>query len=159
MRVLVSGATGFIGSHLIDALLANGHEVIAAARNTHKLADRFMGVTVIELDFTAPLQPKDLQAHLVNVDVVINTVGIIAETTTQSFRMLHGEFPRILFKACELAGVKRVIHISALGAEVDAKSRYHASKYIADSYLRTLNIQSVIVKPSLVFGARGKSTE
>ena len=159
MRVLVAGATGFIGSHLIDALLAAGYEVTAAARNAERLTAQFAGITAISMDFTRSLQSADWQGHLDNVDVVINAVGIIAESGAQRFDTLHIEFPRMLFKVCELAGVKRIIQISALGAEADAVSHYHLSKHSADNYLRSLDIESVIVKPSLVFGARGKSTE
>ncbi len=159
MRVLITGATGFIGGHLVDALLTSGYEVTAVSRELLELTARFPRARSIGLDVTAHLHPEDWQAHLLDIDVVINAVGIIAETRTQSFEILHYEFPRVLFKACELAGVKRVIQISALGAEANAASRYHASKYDADSYLRALNVRSVIVKPSLVFGAQGKSTE
>lgn len=159
MRVLVTGASGFIGSHLVEALLLNNHEVTAVARNTDALAARFGAARFINMDFTKPLQPEDWQLHLRGVDVVINTVGIITEAGSQRFDTLHIEFPRLLFKACELAGVKRAIQISALGAASTATSRYHLSKHTADSELRSLAIESVIVKPSLVFGVRGKSTE
>jgi uncharacterized protein YbjT (DUF2867 family) len=110
------------------------------------------------MDFSRPLEPEAWLVHLREVDVVINTVGIIAEAGTQTFNTLHIEFPRMLFKACELAGVRRIIQISALGAEAGASSHYHLSKHAADTFLLGLNVEKVIVKPSLVFGAGGKST-
>src|SRR5688572_18509953 len=113
MRVLVTGATGFIGSHLVEALLEKGCEVVACARNTEAVTAKFPNVTAVKMDFSRPLEPEEWLAHLRNVNVVINTVGIIAEAGAQTFNTLHIEFPRMLFRACELAGVQRVIQISA----------------------------------------------
>jgi uncharacterized protein YbjT (DUF2867 family)/uncharacterized membrane protein YphA (DoxX/SURF4 family) len=98
-----------------------------------------------------------LAAQLRNVTVVINTVGILRERGAQSFAALHSEGPRRLFDACAAAGVPRVIQISALGAAADAPSLYHRSKYAADFHLLDLPLDSVVVRPSLVYGAGGAS--
>lgn len=159
MRVLVTGATGFIGSHLIEALLERGFQVSGCTRNTDVLTARFPAVAAIQMDFAQPPTIKQWVEHLADVQVVINTVGIIAETGTQTFDALHVEFPRTLFEACASAGVGRVIQLSALGAEPNAATDYFRSKHAADVHLRSLAIEKIIVKPSLVFGAGGKSME
>src|SRR5690606_37547578 len=91
-------------------------------------------------------------------EIGVITVGILAEHGKQTFTQLHVEFPRNRFLGGDRAGVRRLIHISALGAEANAVSKYHRSKYQADTYLRSLDLEYVIVKPSFVYGPNGKST-
>jgi len=91
------------------------------------------------------------------VDVVVNAVGILRERSTQTFEALHETGPRTLFDACVAAGVRRVVHVSALGAGAGATSRYHLSKRAGDDALRALAIEGIVVQPSLVFGADGAS--
>jgi len=96
---------------------------------------------------------------LKDIDIVINAVGIIAETKEQKFSDLHTKAPIALFKACELAGVKKVIQISALGTNANAITQYHKSKREADEYLRNSTLHYCILKPSIVYGEDGVSTE
>jgi uncharacterized protein YbjT (DUF2867 family) len=154
MHILLTGATGFIGSHLAPLLLAQGHEVLSAGR--HRAADERIGF--IEADFAHDSAKADWMARLKNVDVVINAVGIISETAGQSFAALHTQTPAALFAACVEAGVKLVIQISALGADENAVTPYQLSKRAADDYLATLPIASRIVQPSLIYGAEGASS-
>jgi uncharacterized protein YbjT (DUF2867 family) len=91
------------------------------------------------------------------VDVVINAVGILRSRGKQTLEALHTTGPRALFAACVGAGVRRVIQISALGAAPDAPAEYHRSKDAADRYLVEQPLDSVIVQPSLVYGAGGTS--
>ncbi|HHJ16555.1 MAG TPA: SDR family oxidoreductase [Gammaproteobacteria bacterium] len=157
MRVLVTGASGFIGSHITRSLRDSGHEVIAAVRDPAALKRRFDAITAVALDFTT-LQTVDACLPLLSdIDVVINTVGIIRETGNQAFDQLHHTAPCLLFRACQLAGVRKVIQISALGADADAVSDYHLSKKAADDCLKQLDLVWLIVKPSLVYGPGGKS--
>ncbi|MCU7830450.1 MAG: SDR family NAD(P)-dependent oxidoreductase [Candidatus Thiodiazotropha sp. (ex Myrtea sp. 'scaly one' KF741663)] len=157
MRILITGASGFIGRHLVHALLEAGYEVCACVRRPHLVQQQWPEITVIEADFTTDHAMSDWTPRLQNVDVVINTVGIIRQNRHQTFDALHTQAPIALFQACESAGVKRVIQISALGADETAFSHYHTSKRAADRYLRDLSLDGVVVMPSIVYGAGAKS--
>lgn len=153
MRILLTGATGFIGRRLHEALTRDGHHVIGAGRRA--AAAGF--ASWVRVDFSKATRASDWLAHLQGVDVVINAVGIIRETKGQDFAALHAQAPRALFDACVAAGVRRVIQISALGADAAAATRYHRSKHAADEYLFGLPLQATILQPSLVFGRGGAS--
>lgn len=155
MVVLLTGSSGFIGRHLAQALFMAGHEVVCAVRNPVAAADqRFR---YIAADFSRDLEAAIWLPRLAGIDVVINAVGIIREQGTQSFEALHRQAPCALFSACLAAGVRRVIQVSALGADEAAASRYHLSKKAADDYLASLPLPSAIVQPSLVYGPDGAS--
>lgn len=156
MRVLITGATGFIGSTIVAALRRNAHEVIACVHDTgqrHLPID----VEIVETDFMHDLAADTWLPRLAGVDVVINTVGILRESARANFAELHHLAPAALFRACEQKGVKRVIQISALGAN-EGTSEYHRTKRAADDVLRASLLDWTIVQPSLVFGQRGAST-
>ncbi|MBV2123093.1 MAG: SDR family oxidoreductase [Candidatus Thiodiazotropha sp. (ex Ctena orbiculata)] len=157
MRILITGATGFIGSHLTQALLERGHIVLVCVRNPEPAKQRWPDIIPIKVDFSVDHEVEHWIGRLEGVDVVINAVGIIRETRTQTFDLLHRQTPIALFKACEKAAVKRVIQVSALGADDEAFSHYHLSKRAADCYLRASPIDWVIVMPSIVYGAGAKS--
>ncbi len=144
MKVLLTGASGFIGGHILQALESTGHEVIAA--------DRRHGT-----DFNKMLIVDDWLPHLQDIDAVINSVGIIAETSGQSFINLHQLAPEALFLACTEAGVARVIQISALGADEQAFTPYQLSKKYADDVLRGQALDWFVLRPSLVYGEGGAS--
>jgi uncharacterized protein YbjT (DUF2867 family) len=153
--VLLTGATGFIGRQLADALAAHGHEVVRAVRNPAHVADARL--RCIAADFTRDIDPAVWAPRLAGVDAVINAVGIIREQGAQTFDVIHARAPRALFTACAQAGVPLVVQISALGADEHAASRYHLSKKKADDHLAALPVHSVIVQPSLVYGPDGAS--
>src|SRR4051812_16045578 len=140
MRVLLTGASGFIGRALAEALLRRGHAVTRVLR--HPRAD---AADVLQADF-ADVPGRDWwHARLAGMDAVVNTVGIIREQPRQTFAALHTEAPVELFHACAAAGVGAVVQVSALGADASARSRYHLSKKAADDVLRALPLRAAIV--------------
>ncbi len=157
MNILITGASGFIGSHITQALVNEGHKVTACVRSPKSVQQRWPGVRTIKVDFSRDHQVSDWLSRLENIDVVINAVGIIRETGSQTFDALHTAAPRALFKACEQAGVKKVIQISALGADETAFSQYHLSKRAADECLMGLALNWSILMPSIVYGPGAKS--
>ena len=152
MRILITGATGFIGSALATALARSGHQVLRCTHR-HSKAD-----TDISVDYMRDVTQAAWLPRLQGVDAVINAVGILRETAQARFEPLHQRAPVALFQACRSAGVKRVIQISALGADAQATSAYHLSKKAADDALRALDLDWTIVQPSVVFGYGGAST-
>lgn len=153
MRVLVTGASGFIGSRLVTALAGEGHDVLCASR--HPPAVMAARCEALAVDFeTVPGAPW-WRPRLDGVDAVVNAVGILREQRGQSFDALHARAPMELFRACVAAGVASVIQISALGADAQARSRYHLTKKAADDLLRELPLRGAIVQPSLVYGRGG----
>lgn len=149
MIILITGATGFIGRRLTATLRARGHRVIAVGRHAEDS-------DAIAADFSRDTSISTWMPRLANVDVVVNAVGIIRERGTQTFENLHTRAPQALFSACAEAGVKKVVQISALGADRGDTS-YFTSKHAADQYLSSLPVRWAIVQPSLVFGAGGAS--
>jgi len=150
--VLVTGATGFLGRHLVAGLTGAGHEVVVAARHPH-------GTTGarVTIDFNTARHPDDWHDALKGIDAVVNAVGILRERGNQSFQALHIEAPQALFDACVAARITRVIQISALGADDAATTAYHLSKRAADRHLLALPLGGVVVQPSLVYGPGGAS--
>jgi uncharacterized protein YbjT (DUF2867 family) len=156
MRILLTGCSGFIGQRLMDALLADGHELVCAVRR-RKISDR-AGLAYIDVDFAKDTDKSVWLARLDGIDAVINTVGIFREAGGQTFAALHTDTPRALFAACaESPGVALVVQLSALGADSAASSAYHLSKKAADDFLAALPLRSCIVQPSLVYGPGGAS--
>jgi uncharacterized protein YbjT (DUF2867 family) len=153
MNVLLTGASGFIGKRLDAALRMQGHTVVCAARHPLQTAC----TRSIVADFTRDLREQDWQPRLAGIDVVINAAGILRENGRQTFESIHVLAPVALFTACVTAGVRRVIQISALGADASARSGYHLSKRRADEFLAKLPLEWVIVQPSIVYGAGGTS--
>lgn len=144
MKILLTGASGFIGGHIQTVLEQSGYEVVACSRQSG-------------FDFTKMLSADDWLPHLEGVDAVINAVGIIVETKQQHFDVIHRQAPIALFKACEAAGVQRVIQVSALGVDDEAFTPYQLSKRAADDHLRQSGLDWFVLRPSLVYGEGGAS--
>lgn len=150
MKVLVCGASGFIGSAICQRLVSDGHGVIRGVR-TPQIAGE------VAIDFSKDSTPDVWMQRLVGVDVVINAVGIIVEAGGGRFEAVHHRAPAAMFAACVQAGVKRVIQISALGAD-GGDTGYFRSKLAADQALMALPLQWTILRPSLVYGEEGDSS-
>lgn len=157
MNVLITGASGFIGSHISNALIKGGHSVTVCVRNLKLAQHRWPCAHIVVADFSKDHRISEWLPRLDEIDVVINAVGIIRQSGSQSFNALHTEAPCALFRACEQAGVKKVIQISALGADETAFSQYHLSKRTADECLMGLDLNWSILMPSIVYGSGAKS--
>jgi uncharacterized protein YbjT (DUF2867 family) len=158
MRILLTGATGLIGSAIARALLRDGHELVCAVRDPSRLALPAERVQALQVDLTQVPSTEWWQPRLAGIDAVINAVGILREAPGQHFDALHHQAPAALFRACAQAGVRCVVQVSALGAAATARSRYHRSKHAADEVLRGLPVAGAVVQPSLVFSPQGQST-
>ena len=158
MRILLTGATGFIGNSILKALLDSGHEVAACVRKPGALIRRYPGITEVQCDYKADVDSRDWMERLRGIDAVINAVGIISEHKGNRFEDLHTRAPIALFTASEEQGVRKLIQISALGADEKARSVYHLSKRAADEHLMSAQLDWTILRPSVVYGTDGQST-
>lgn len=156
MKILVCGATGCIGRAVAQALRSRGHEVVAAGRS---LPD---GPRSLALDFMQPRTPAAwaLRLQALGVEAVVNCVGILVPRRGESFDRVHSAGPVELFRGAALAGVQRVVQISALGVGNHAASLaspYLHSKFLADEALAALPLQWAVLRPSLVYGPHSQS--
>lgn len=111
MRILVPGATGMVGGHVIEQALARGHEVIAAARTSERITLRHPRLTPAQVDI---LDPEAVDPLLEGVDAVVSTVGI---GTSKTPTALYSAGTRNLLAAMERHGVERIVVISSEAAE------------------------------------------
>lgn len=150
MKILICGATGFVGRHLATSLRANGHTVFCGVRNPSQPDD-------IAVDFTRDTTKEAWLPKLVGIDAVINAVGVLRESKRQPMALLHEKTPIALFSACQEAGVKRIVQITALGIDHGIETIYFQSRRAPEAYLKTLpdTCRYLILRPSLVFGDDG----
>lgn len=151
MRVLVLGATGFIGGGVTAALLAAGHAVIAGVRMPAQARRRFPTAEAVAVDFTRDLEPESWMPRLAGVDAVVNCVGVLQPRRTAVSERVHVTAPAALWQACAAAGVRRVIHVSAIGADPEAGTRYAETKRRGEAALRRTGLDWVILRPGLVW--------
>ncbi len=152
MRILLTGANGFIGRHITAALLASGQVVVAAVRAVAEVRRAFPEVTVIAADMNADTAAEAWVPRLAGVDAVVNCAGILQGSRAQSIEAVHYLGPKALFDACARCGVRRVVQISAISADDAAGTAYARTKKQADDYLRSLDLDWIVLRPSLVYG-------
>lgn len=159
MRVILTGATGFIGRHIARALIAAGHHVDGGARNRDEAFRRYPGMGWFKADFATDHTSAVWEQRLCTHDeVVINAAGILRERGRASFEAVHFDAPKALFQACAVRRVRKVIHISALGCDAASRRPYEETKLRIEQYLATLNLDWVVLRPSLVYGEDSPSS-
>ena len=150
MRVLVTGAYGFIGSHVCARLYRAGHEIVGAGRAVAEARLRYPHIKWIACDFSRDTDIDVWLPRLAGIDAVVNCVGVLQAGPGRSPRKIQVEGTAALVAACEEAGMRRVVHISAVGAEAAAGTAFAATKEMADNDLKGRALDWVILKPSLV---------
>jgi uncharacterized protein YbjT (DUF2867 family) len=151
MRILLLGATGFLGRHICAHLLEEGHLVVAAVRDQASIARRFPDIETIRIDMNHMQNAADWIPYLNGVEAVVNCAGILQSSPGQFAEMIHSKAPMALFDACAAANVRRVVQISAISADVAAGTEYALTKKNADDYLRSLDLDWFVLRPSLVY--------
>ena len=152
MRVLVTGAYGLIGAACLARLHAAGHEVVAAGRNIASARRRLPYAQWVAADFNKLADAGAWLPLLHGIDAVVNCVGVLQDGLRDDVQRVQLDGTKALFDGCVRAGVGRVIHISAIGAEPDGPSAFSRSKAGAEAYLKELPLDWVILRPALVLG-------
>jgi uncharacterized protein YbjT (DUF2867 family) len=156
--ILVTGASGFVGGHVVPALLGAGHRVVALVRNPSAgdtvlgrlpLADRGR----VDLRTGDVTNPASLDAALAGVDGVVHLVAIPRDFNGGAeMRLINTEGTRAVVAAMRSAGVGRLVHMGALGVVDDPSLHYASSKAKAEALVAESSLQWTILKPSLQFG-------
>jgi uncharacterized protein YbjT (DUF2867 family) len=150
VRILLTGANGFLGNHLLAGLMRRGHTVVAAARRPERVARRWPGIEAMAVDFNRDTAPEVWRARLTGVDAVVNCAGVLHGGRGQNMAAIHTTTPIALFDACQQMGVAKVVQISAIS--IDADTEYARTKKRADDHLLALPIDGTVLRPSLVYG-------
>ncbi|MFH1177681.1 MAG: complex I NDUFA9 subunit family protein [Acidobacteriota bacterium] len=148
-RVLLTGATGFVGAEVQRQLLARGWEVVALAR--HPRSDTIApGVIQVAADITGDGWYRWCEG----CSAAIHLVGIIREAPRQgiTFDRLHRQATERVIEACRLAGIPRLVHMSALGARAQGLAPYQRSKAAGEQAVRASGLAWTIFRPSVIFG-------
>ena len=157
MNILLTGSTGFVGRTVAAALTRAGHQVHGGVSPRH----RSPGALQVPMDFARDTSAQAWLPRLAGIDAVVNAVGVLRDSRARPIDAVHQHTPVALFDACAQAGVRRVVHISALGIEGSA-TRYATTKRAADTHLLALAQQGAlhpaILRPSVVFGKGGDSS-
>lgn len=149
MRIMVLGAAGFIGRHVVAELLAHDHDVVAVVRRAEGFAESFPDVDVIALDLAKAVNERDWTPHLGGIDLVVNAAGLLRGA---AMTQVHVTMPQALHAAAAKAGVARVVLLSAISARAEVATDYAASKLTGEEALRTSAVGWTILRPSLVYG-------
>jgi uncharacterized protein YbjT (DUF2867 family) len=149
MRIMVLGAGGFIGRHILSALTAAGHEIVAVVRDVDHLDMAFPHVHFLPIDLSRATSEALWRSHLDGVSCIVNAAGVLRGPHMDA---VHVDMPRALYGAAQQAGVAQVILISAISARVDVATNYAASKLAGEEALRESVLAWTILRPSLVYG-------
>ena len=152
--VTVFGGSGFIGRYVVKRLAAKGARVRVATRDPEgaKFLKPMGAVGQVAPVKVSISQADSVKAVVDGSDAVINLIGILSQGGRQSFRMAHVEGPQTIARAAAAAGVRQMVHVSAIGASAESASAYARSKALGEDSVRSALPESVILRPSVVFG-------
>ncbi len=157
-KVLVLGGTGFVGRHVCEKLVRAMHPVTVPTRRLRNAAS----VMTLPMLYAAEADVHDeaaLRELVRGHDAVVNLVAIL-QGSASAFERAHVELARKIARACEATGVRRVVHVSALGADIrnpdGLPSNYLRSKSRAEQVLHQANLDLTLIRPSVIYGAEDR---
>ncbi|MEA2907656.1 MAG: hypothetical protein QOI12_5043 [Alphaproteobacteria bacterium] len=150
MRILITGAYGLIGSAILARLHRDGHALVGAGRALAVAGRRFPYARWVEADFARLVTAAAWRPLLAGIEAVVNCVGVLQDSARDDTRRVHVEATCALFEACAQAGIRRVVHVSAIGAARDGPTDFSRTKAEADARLSRLDLDWVILRPGLV---------
>lgn len=150
-NILVLGGTGFLGRHICEQLQRAGHRMTVPTRHI-KHAAGVQHLPLLTVQTANIHEPGTLDRLVAGHDAVVNLVAVL-HGNEQRFEQVHVTLPQTLAKACQTNGVKRMVHISALGADTNAPSMYQRSKAQGENALREAGLDLTVLRPSVIFGS------
>ena len=150
VRILIVGASGLIGSAVVAHLGGQGHEIVMATRIGSPAG--LLPAKIIRMDLARATSPEDWLPHLTGIDAVINCAGTFQDSPGESTAAVHIDGISALFRACERAGVRRVVHLSAVEVDREAPTKFSQTKLAGDRALMERDLDWVILRPSVVVG-------
>lgn len=151
--IAITGGTGFVGRHLADSLLRNGHHVrlISNTRAHSPLEKTFPGrVTVHPVGID---DPEELTKVFTGCDAVAHCAGINREIGAQTYQNVHIQGTKNVIAACKAAQVARISAVGFLRARPDCGSPYHESKFQAEELIRKSGLIYTVFKPGIIYGS------
>jgi len=154
----VFGGSGFVGRYVVKRLAQAGHVVRVAGRDTEAaMFLRPMGGPGQIVPLFAPLSREaDVARAVDGADIVVNLIGILVENRSGDFHRVQGEGPGRIARLAAAAGVGRMVHVSAIGADPNSASLYARTKAEGEAAVHAAKPSAVVLRPSLVFGPEDK---
>ncbi len=156
----IFGGSGFIGRYLVRNLTKKNYRCIIPTRNAFQkgfLKTQAPPGAIEFVDWKTNDFSK-IKESIKNSDVVINLIGILYETRKQKFSKIHTDIPDIISKICAVSDVKKLIQVSAIGANSDSKSLYQKSKFYGEDKALNNFKNTVVIRPSVVCGTEDNFT-
>jgi uncharacterized protein YbjT (DUF2867 family) len=154
MKIIILGGTGFIGRHICEKLIRAGHEVTVPTRKLEN-ARAIQTLPGLQAVVCNVHQAAQLAQAVAGHEVLINLVAILHGSEAE-FEHVHVALPVSIVAACKSGGVKRIVHISSLGAALDAPSQYLRSKGRGEQVFAESGLDVTVLRPSVVFGEGDK---
>ncbi|MCC2111556.1 MAG: complex I NDUFA9 subunit family protein [Hyphomicrobiales bacterium] len=152
--ITVFGGSGFVGRHVVRALVKRGYRVRVAVRRPD-LAQHLQPLGAVGQIHAVQANlryPYSVERAVAGASAVVNAVGILYETGRQRFETIQGAGPGVIADAATAAGIDRMVHISAIGADAESPSEYAQSKAAGEAAVRDRIPGAIILRPSIVFG-------
>ena len=153
-KILILGGTGFVGRHLCEKLTEVPCRVTVVTRRRSK-AQHLQMLPMVDIAEAASHDSASLMPLLAEHDAVVNLVAIL-HGSEAAFEKAHVQLPLELARACDAAGQRRIVHVSALGASLDSASMYQRSKARGEAVLLGSGLDVSVLRPSVIFGTEDK---
>ena len=153
-KILILGGTGFVGRHLCEKLAEGNYRATVLTRRRSN-ATHLQMLPMVDVIEGSAYDEATLAPMLAEHDAVVNLIAIL-HGTEAAFDKAHVQLLQTVTNACNAAGLRRVVHVSSLGADAAAPSMYQRSKARGEAVLAASGLDVSVLRPSVIFGAEDK---